>query len=202
MPTYFSSGNAIYAWQVAINVNIIYSLIVIVFAFIIKFVMKHVPSQAMLGGLVGGSMAFLLLASMGDGFANPMIIIPTLFILLFFNLGKINPKMFSPAFIAVGIGTIIAWITGVMTVNVFMESFSTVGIYIPLPQFSLIGGEAFSGALTFLPLIIAFAFSDVTALLQGLEQAAQSNEYYDERVCLIATGTTNLIGSFLGIHFL
>lgn len=201
MPTYFASGDAIYAWKVAVNVNIMYSLVIIIFAFIIKFVIRHVPSQAMLGGLVGGSMAFLLIASMGDGFTNPLVIIPTLFILLFFNLGKIKPKMFSPAFIAVAVGTIIAWMIGVMKPADFMASFNTIGFYMPLPQFGLIGGEAFKGAITFLPLIFAFAFADVTALLQGLEQASINGENYDQRICLIASGASNLIGSFFGNPF-
>ncbi len=201
MPTYFATGDAIYAWKVAVNVNVIYSLVILAFAFIIKFVMKHVPSQAMLGGLVGGSMAFLLMASMGDGFAHPIVIIPTLFILLFFNFGKIKPKMFSPAFIAVGIGTLIAWATGVMNPAEFTGAFKTVGFYVPLPQIGLLGGEAFQGALGFLPLVLAFAFSDVTALLQAIEQAEQSDEHYDKKICLLGTGCSNLIGSLFGNPF-
>lgn len=201
MPTYFASGDAMYAWKVVLNVNILYSAIVLVFAFIIKFVMKHVPNQAMLGGVVGGSMAFLLIGAMGDAFAHPIIVIATLFILLFFNFGRVKPKMFSPAFIAVGVGTIIAWVTGVMKPAEFMASFQTIGMYVPLPQLGMFGGEAFQGALAFLPLVFAFAFSDVTALLQGLEQAAQSGEKYDQRACLLASGVCNLIGTLFGNPF-
>lgn len=201
MPTYFASGDALYAWKVAVNVNILYSVIIIAFAFIIKFIMKHVPNQAMLGGVVGGSMAYLLIGAMGDGFAHPLVILVTLFVLLFFNFGKIKPKFFSPAFIAVGLGTIVAWVTGVMKPETFMASFATTGLYIPLPQIGLLGGEAFQGALTFLPLILAFAFSDVTALLQGLEQAVQSGEKFDQKTSLLATGLCNLIGTLFGNPF-
>lgn len=201
MPTYYASGDAIYAWKVVLNVNILYSLIVLIFAFIIKFVLKHVPNQAMLGGVVGGSMAFLLIGAMGDAFAYPIVVIATLFILLFFNFARVKPKMFSPAFIAVGVGTIAAWILGVMKPEAFMDSFRTIGLYVPMPQIGLIGGEAFQSAMGFLPLVFAFAFSDVTALLQGLEQAAQSDEHFDERTCLLASGVCNLFGTLMGNPF-
>ena len=201
MPVFFTTKDAVFAWKVAVNVNIIYSVFIIVCALVINFLLKYIPMEAMLGGVVGGSMAYLLMTSLADGFSTPIIQIPALFLLVFFQFGKISPKRLSPAFIAVGVGTILAWITGVMNFSDFAASFQTVGVYIPLPQFGALGGEAFTTALTFLPLILAYAFADVTALLQGLEQAEQSGEKYDAKICLAATGTVNLIGSFFGNPF-
>lgn len=201
MPAYFSSGDAVFAWKVTLHVNILYGLIFILCGFIIKFLMKYVPIEAMLGSVVGGSMAYLLMASLADGFSHPMVQIPALFVLLFLQFGKVKTKRMSPALIAVLIGTILGWATGVMKLSDFTEAFHTIGIYVPLPQFQLLGGEAMSVALTYLPLVIAYAFSDVTALLQGVEQAAQGGDLYDERTCLIATGCVNLMGSFFGNPF-
>lgn len=201
MPTYYATGDPLYAWKVVLNVNILYSVIILILAFLIKFILKYVPNQAMLGGVVGGSMAFLLIGAMGDAFAHPMVVIATLFILLFFNYGQVKVKWFSPAFIAVGVGTVIAWALGIMKPEAFLQSFQTVGFYPALPQIGMFGGEAFKGALSFLPLVFAFAFADVTALLQGLEQAQQSGEHYDPRTSLLADGICNLLGTLLGNPF-
>lgn len=201
VPVYSQTGDAIYAWKVAINVNIIYSLLIIVCAFIIKFLIKKIPSEAMLGSVVGGSMAYLLMTSMADGFSAPIVQIPALFLLIFFQFGRIKLKRFSPAFIVVGVGTILAWATGLLHFQDFTASFQNIGLYIPMPQLGLIGGEAFSAAMSYLPIAFAYAFSDVTALLQGVEQAEQSGEQYDPRICLLATGGVNLIGSFIGNPF-
>lgn len=201
VPTFVSSGDGIFAWKVAVNVNLVYSIIYIVCAILIKFLIKYVPTEAMLGSVVGGSMAYLLMTSMADGFSTPLVQIPALFLLIFFNFGRIKLKRFSPAFIAVGVGTIIAWITGVMQPEGVIESFATIGLYVPLPQLGLLGGEALKTAITFLPMIVAYVFSDLTAALQGIEQAEQSGEFFDHRTCLLAIGGVNLIGSFLGNPF-
>ena len=82
-----------------------------------------------------------------------------------------------------------------------IESFATIGLYVPLPQLGLLGGEALKTAITFLPMIVAYVFSDLTAALQWIEQAEQSGEFFDHRTCLLAIGGVNLIGSFLGNPF-
>lgn len=91
--------------------------------------------------------------------------------------------------------------TGVMHVSDLASAVQNIGFYVPLPQLGLLGGKAMSHALTYLPLIIAYAFSDVTALLQGVEQAEKGGDHYEERVCLIATGCANIIGSLFGNPF-
>ena len=201
VPVYSQTGDAIYAWKVAINVNIIYSVLIIICAFIIKFIIQKIPSEAMLGSVVGGSMAYLLMTSLADGFSTPIVQIPALFMLIFLQFGRIKLKRFSPAFIAVGLGTVLAWVTGAMHFSDFTASFQNIGFYMPLPQLGLVGGKAFQAALSYLPIAFAYAFADVTALLQGVEQAEQSGEKYDPKICLLETGCVNLIGSFIGNPF-
>lgn len=201
IPVYFSTNDPIFAWKVAVIANILYSSFIFLSSFVIKYILKYVPSQAMLGSLVGGSMAWLLIASLGEGYAQPIIMIPTLFILLTFYFAKINIKKLSPAFVAVGAGTVIAWAIGFMKINSLLDSFNTIGIYIPLPQFQLFTSDAFKTALTFLPLVVAFAFSDIIAMIQSVEQAAASNEIYDRRVCMLSQSIVNLIAALFGNPF-
>lgn len=201
IPTFFATKDPMKAWSVAVCASIIYSLFMLVCSFIINIILKYIPSEAMLGSLVGGSMAWLLMASLGEGYATPLVVVPTLFILLTFYFAKINLKKLSPAFIAIGAGTVIAWVTGVMNPGEFMSSFQTVGLYIPIPQIGLISGESFSMALKFLPIIVAFAFADITAIIQAVEQAKVSNEIYDRKVCMMGLSCINIVGALFGNPF-
>jgi AGZA family xanthine/uracil permease-like MFS transporter len=92
MPVFFETNDAIFAWKVTLHANLLYGMMFVVCGFIIKFLMKHIPMEAMLGSVVGGSIAYLLMTSMADGFAHPQIQIPALFLLLFFQFGKIKTK--------------------------------------------------------------------------------------------------------------
>lgn len=201
LPVYFSSGDPIFTWKVGVFANLFYSVFIFLSSFVIKYILKYVPSQALLGSLVGGSIAWLLISSLGEGFANPIIMIPTLFTVLTFYFGRIKIKKLSPVFVAVGIGTLIAWITGVMKFDVLKGSFDTIGLYIPFPQFQLFSVEAFKTALRYFPLIISFAFTDIVATVQSTEQAAASNQKYDRRICLLSQSILSLVGALFGNPF-
>ena len=73
MPVFFETNDAIFAWKVTLHANLLYGMMFVVCGFIIKFLMKHIPMEAMLGSVVGGSIAYLLMTSMADGFAHPQI---------------------------------------------------------------------------------------------------------------------------------
>lgn len=201
MPVFFATNDAIFAWKVTLHANLLYGIMFVICGFIINFLLKYIPIEAMLGSVVGGSITYLLMTSMADGFAYPQIQIPALFLLLFFNFGKIKTKKLSPALIAVLVGTIIGWATGVLHVSDLTGAVQNVGFYMPLPQLGLLGGEAMKHAVNYLPLIIAYVFSDVTALLQGVEQANKGGDPYEQRVCLVATGCVNIIGCLFGNPF-
>ena len=201
LPVYFATGDAMVAWGTAVSASLLYSVIMLASAFLINFILKYIPREALMGALVGGSLTWLVIASLADGYVNPWVIIPTLFVLLTFYFGKIEPKKLSPAFIAIGVGTIIAWATGVMKFDGLKASFDSVGFYIPLPQIGILSGETFKIALTYLPLIIAYVLADVTAVMQSVEQAKQSNEEYNTKTCLFGLVGTNMLGALFGNPF-
>lgn len=201
VPVYFSTGDAITAWGVGVAASLLYSAFMLICAFAINFILRYVPKEALMGALVGGSLAWLVLASLGQGFATPWVIVPTLFVLFVFYFGRVSLKRLSPAFVAIALGTMIAWITGVMGVAGLQESFQTVGFYVPFPQLGILNGQVFGIALTYLPLVVAFVFADVTAVMQSVEQALQSDENYEVRTCLLGLCGTNILGSLFGNPF-
>lgn len=201
IPVYLSTGDAVMAWKVGILANIFHATFTFISAFIIDSILKYIPSQAIFSGLVGGSLAWLCMSSLAEGFATPAIIIPSLFVLLTMYFAKIDSKKLSPAIVGIGVGTIIAWATGAMNSGAVAESFKTLGIYIALPQFKFLSGDAISIAIKYLPIILAFAFADVIGGIQAVEQAESGGDKYSRRTALIGVACVNFIGAILGNPF-
>lgn len=201
IPVYLSTGDYVLAWKVGLLANVFHSIFTFISAFVMDRLLEFIPSPAIFSGLAGGSLAWLVMATLGDGFATPIIIIPSLFVLLTMYFAKIQLKKLSPAVVGIGVGTIIAWISGAMDPGSVTQSFKTLGIYIAIPSFGLFSGEALSIAIQYLPLILAFAFADVIGAIQAIEQAAAGNDNYDRRIALIGLACSNFIGALLGNPF-
>lgn len=202
IPVYLSTGSYEMAWKVGLLANIFHSIFTFISAFVMDRLLEYIPSPAIFSGLAGGALAWLVMATLGDGFSTPIILIPSLFILLTMYFGKLELKKLSPAVVGIGVGTIIAWVSGTMNPIEVTESFKTLGIYIALPRFGFLSGEALSIAIKYLPLILAFAFADVIGAIQAIEQAAAGNDNYDRRTALIGLACSNFIGAILGNPFI
>lgn len=202
LPTYFVSQDPTFAWSVTIGVSLIYSVLQLILSFVFDFIFKFIPREALMGATVGGALTWMVLSPLGEAFTTPWVIIPTLFILFTFYLGEIKPKYGSPALIAIGIGTIIAWASGVMQVDNLRESFANLKLYLPSFRFGILTSESLQVSLNYLPLILAYLLAELTADMQAFAQAAESKEIYPARTALIGLSLSNLIGSLLGSPFL
>ncbi|NLJ70937.1 MAG: hypothetical protein GX328_05680 [Clostridiaceae bacterium] len=202
LPTYFVSQDPIFAWSVTLGVSLIYSILQLVLSFIFSFVFKFIPREALMGATVGGALTWMILSPMGEAFTTPWVVIPTLFILFTFYFGEIKPKIGTPALIAIGIGTIIAWISGVMQIDDLRESFTNLNLYLPSFQFGLFTSESLQFSLNYLPLILAYLLAELTADMQAFSQAEESKEIYPARTALVGLSLSNLIGTLLGNPFL
>lgn len=202
MPTYMATGDFMLAWHVGLWANIFHSVFTILCAFIVDTLLKKMPSAAVFSSLAGGALAWLIIATLADGFSKPVIILPALFILLTMYLGKIQIKGFSPAVSGIGVATIIAWVSNNMDGQALQKSFETIGFYFPLPQFAFLSAEALKAAEKYLPIVLAFAFTDVIAAVQAIEQAEAGADHYNRRSVLLGVGITNIIGAFFGNPFI
>lgn len=199
LPAFERTGDITQAWKAGIGANIIGAVVFLVFAPFLDKLMKIIPKPAVFGALAGGAAAWLLLSPLADGFARPELILISLFALLLIHFGKIKSK-FSASAIAIGAGTIAGWLLKYMSVNMVTESFSNISFYIPKPSFGLISGSI-QAALPYLPMIIAFAFTDVVSAIQSVEQGKVSGDEYSMKESVFAGGIINLIGSLVGNPF-
>lgn len=199
LPTYEKTGDIMLAWKAGIGANIIGAVVFLIFAPFLDKLMKIIPKPAVFGALAGGACAWLLLSPLADGFARPEIILVSMFALLIIHFGRIKTK-FSASAVAIGSGTIVGWALRYMTLNMVTDSFSNIKVYLPIPAFNLFSG-CFQAALPYLPIIIAFAFTDVVSAIQSVEQGKVSGDEYTMKESVFAGGIINLIGSLFGNPF-
>ncbi len=202
LPVFFETKDALLAWSVTVAVSFIYALLQIVLAFFLESVFQYVPTEALRGAVIGSCIAWMLISTAGDAFSHPMIILPTLFILLIFFLGKIQTRFVSPALIAIAAGTIIAWISGVGETSAVKASLDNLGFYFPILNTTIFQAAVFKKALSYLPLIIAFLLSESTSNMQALAEAKALGDVYPAKTALLGLGIGNLLGSLLGNPFL
>jgi adenine/guanine/hypoxanthine permease len=208
IPVYQATGDAKLALFVGIGANIISSLISIVLAFTGQKLIEIIPSEALFGGLTGGALAWLTLATFKDMFGTPemsIISMISVFIVLGTYLGKIKTK-FSPALISVVVGVVLGFALSVIKLDAVKESFGNFGLYMP-------GGVVLSGgyfeylvkglveAMKYLPIIIVFSFGETVSNIQGIEQARGLGDNYDIRSSLVGVNVISLISGFFGNPF-
>jgi adenine/guanine/hypoxanthine permease len=200
-PTFWATKNATLAWQVGLWAQLIGGVVFIIAAYIAPFMLKVLPKAALFGSLAGGALAWLFLGPIGDLFSKPVVGFVSLFIVLILYAGNFKVK-FPVAILAIGAGTIIAWVTGVMEPKNVTDSFANLGANIPLPTFNFLNGEALKYTLSnFMPIIIVFSFGEVISAIQGIEQAKMGGDVYNEKRVIIMTSVISMISAFFGNPF-
>ncbi len=202
LPVYFMSKDAVFAWRVTLAVSMIYALIQVFLAFFAEKLFAYIPVESLRSAVIGGCFAWMLLSPIGSAFAYPWVIVPTLFILLSFFFGNIQLKFLSPTVIAIIIGSMIALVSGVSQRQELQYTINDIGFYFPSLQVQYFAPGVLQQAFTFLPLIIAFALSEVTSNMQAFKEAAMQGDDYPVKTALLFLAIFNLIGALIGNPFL
>lgn len=208
LPVYDATGDAKLAFFVGIGANIISSLLSIILAFIGEPLLKVIPSEALFGGLTGGALAWLTLATFRDMFGSmemSIVSMVSIFIVLSAYLGKVKLK-FSPALISVVFGVLLGFVLNLTTIDALSEAASNFGLY--LPGAVLVSSGYFQNimaglveAMKFLPLILVFSFGETVSNIQGLEQARDLGDQYDVKESLIGVNVVSFLSALLGNPF-
>ncbi len=160
-------------------------------AFVAERVRKATPRAALLSTLAGIALSFISLGFLFRTFAHPIVGLTTLAIVLLTYFGRVRFKGHLPGgLVAVGVGTLIAWMTGLAPVGdapaaggaapagaVFGDLFAALG-----------GGHL----VPYLSVIVAMSLFNVLGSLQNIESAEAAGDAYDTRSSLIVNGIGSL----------
>src|SRR3954452_13441565 len=113
---------ALVAWQAGIVATLSSGIIELAAAFVAERVRKATPRAALLSTLAGIALGFISFGFLFRTFAHPVIGLTTLAIVMLTYFGRVRFKGHIPGgVVAVGLGTLIAWMTGLAPVGTHPE---------------------------------------------------------------------------------
>src|SRR5499426_2065749 len=119
------------AWQAGLVATLCSGIIELACAFGAERVRRATPRAALLSTLAGIALGFISLGFFFRTFARPIVGLSTLGIVLLTYFGRVRLRGRLPAgLVAVGLGTLLAWVTGIAPVG---ERPAEAAIHLPIP---------------------------------------------------------------------
>jgi adenine/guanine/hypoxanthine permease len=201
LPIYVASKDWSLAWGVGAAWCFVQGLIMLVGAFIAPWLQKYIPRGALLGSLAGIAVTFIAMGPAGNVFGTPIVGLTSLAILIVGWLAnKKLPFNIPVGLFAIIIGTILAWSIGFMDIVALQESFTNVGVSLPIP---IVGSllQGFKFLTPFLPAAIPLGIYDFLESLDNIESAHADGEPYNTLEAMLVPALLTIGTSFLGNPF-
>ena len=198
-PIYWSTNDAVLAWQVGIGAGFMGGVVAGLGALVGPFLKRVTPRAGMLGTLCGIALVFIGTVPFTEVFEDPIIGFISMLIIVWGLVGRYKLPFNLPAgLVALVIGTVIALLMGKASVN-----FDGVGFYPPVPYFGdLIAGiqHLFGNPELFLVLIPVQIYNFIETM-NNVESAEAAGDSYPVATCQVTDGVGTMIGSLFGSPF-
>ncbi len=198
-PIYWSTQDAVLAWQVGIGAGFMGGIVAACGAIVGPFLKRVTPRAGMLGTLCGIALVFIGSVPLSQIFENPIIGFASLVIILWGLIGRFRLPFNIPAgLLAIGIGTICAILLG-------QSSFELdgIGFYPPLPYIGdVIAGVQylFANPELFLVLVPVQIYNFIETM-NNVESAEAAGDSYPVAACQVTDGAGTMIGAIFGSPF-
>jgi adenine/guanine/hypoxanthine permease len=192
---------AISAWQAGLVACLGCGAIELIGSLFAAYLKKLAPRAALLSTLAGIALGFIAMTFVLRTFARPVIGLTTFGVILLTYYGGVRFKGGIPGgLVAVGLGTAIAWITGISPPKeVVIESPQW---YPPIPIIGdLISGFRADFLQKYLPIIIPMGLFNLIGSLQNLESAEAAGDTYPVRSSLAVNGVGTIAAALFGSCF-
>jgi AGZA family xanthine/uracil permease-like MFS transporter len=159
------------------------------------------PRAAMLSTLAGIAITFISIDFLFRTFANPIVGMLPLAVILLTYFGQVNFGM-PGGLLAVILGTALAWITGLVQwdSNTFSTALTPLGIYFPRPWLGELW-EQRQVLWEYFSIIFPMGLFNLIGSLQNLESAEAAGDRYPTAPCLAANGIGTLLAAVCGSCF-
>lgn len=198
LPVRIATGDPIKAWQAGLAWAFIEGLVNLSGVAVAPYIRRMTPRGALLGTLAGVSIAFIALNPAMRIYLQPLIGLVCLGIVLGGWFAGVRFPWGVPAgLVAIGVGTILGWTTGVMDPQAVGESISQFGLHLPFIE----AGNVFAGFKSLAPLLVTaipFGIYDFIEATDNVESAAAAGDEYNVREVLAVDGIGSIIGTMLG----
>jgi AGZA family xanthine/uracil permease-like MFS transporter len=198
LPVLATTKDPMRAWSIAVAWCFVHALVVAICAFIGPWLRKVTPRAAMLGTLAGVAITYIAANAAFQAFDVAWLAMVCFGILLFGWFAQVRFPFNLPAgLVAIIVGTVLGWITGVMQPGPLREAAARVDINLPLPQLQVL--------LDGLPLVTPYLVTAIPLAiylfmetLLNVESAEVGGDRYSARETTLAASAGTAIGAVFG----
>ena len=189
------------AWQAGLVACLASGAIELFGAFVADRIRRATPRAALLSTLAGIALGFISLGFLFRAFERPLVGLATLGVVLLSYFGRVRFRGRLPGgLVAVGLGTVLAWATGVAPVG--EPPASAFAFSPPLPVLSALWEALRGGHLrTYLSVIVPVGLFTLVGSLQNIESAEAAGDAYPTLPSLAVNGVSTLVAAALGSCF-
>ncbi len=188
------------AWQAGLVATLGSGAIELGGAFVAERLRKATPRAALLATLSGIALGFISLGFLFRTFANPLIGLATLGIVMLTYFGRVRFKGNIPGgLVAVGLGIIIAWSTGMAPVG---DAPGGASLHLPVPVVGdLLEAIGAGYLMTYVSVIVPMGLFNLVGSLQNIESASASGDDFPVASSLAVNGGGTLVAGLFGSCF-
>jgi adenine/guanine/hypoxanthine permease len=193
------------AWQAGLFACLLNGLMEIGGAYVGDWLRQNTPRAALLCALAGVAITFIAMGFIFQIFANPLVgLLPMMLILLSYTSRVKWPLSLPGGFVAVVVGTILAWAFRAIGVAHFDVPADPIQLSLGLPHpiFKDVFALMFSSTgWKYFAVIFPMGLFNVIGSLQNLESAEAAGDRYPTKPSLLTNGIATLFACFLGSAF-
>ena len=196
-----SQAAAELAWQAGLVACLGSGLIEFGGAFVVDRLRKFTPRAALLSTLAGIALTFISMGFFLRTYAHPIVALIPFGVILLTYYG--NVKFVIPGgLLAVILGTILAWLTGLSTWDgtQFNGAIAPIGFHVPNLAIGALWQER-AILLSYFSIILPMGLFNLIGSLQNLESAEAAGDRYPAAPCLAANGIGTIFAAMFGSCF-
>jgi AGZA family xanthine/uracil permease-like MFS transporter len=188
------------AWRLGLVACLGTGLIELAGSLVAERIRRATPRAALLSTLAGIALGFISLGFLFRAYARPLVGLTTLGVILLTYFGRVVFRGGLPGgMIAVGLGTAIAWATGLAPTGPGPGGFA---LHLPVPVVGdLLTGLGGSAWFAYVSVILPMGIFTVVGSLQNLESAEAAGDAYPTGPSLAMNGAGTVVAAAFGSCF-
>jgi adenine/guanine/hypoxanthine permease len=188
------------AWHAGLVACLGSGLIELAGAWVAERVRRATPRAALLATLAGIALTFISLGFFFRAFARPIVGLTTLAVVMLVYFGRVRFRGGLPGgLVAVGLGTVLAWATGIAPVGAQPES--AIGFFPPVPVLGELWAALRGDWMVYISVILPMGLFNVVGSLQNIESAEAAGDSFPTRPALAWNGIGTLAAAAFGSCF-
>jgi AGZA family xanthine/uracil permease-like MFS transporter len=191
---------AILAWQVGMATMVLMGLFKVAMSFVGGRIGRLIPAAGLLGSIGGVGVALLGALQLGEIFAEPIVGIIALGLILYALVARIRLPFQAPAvLVAVTAGAILYYGLGAWGLTVHPVAVPDAGMLfaLPIPSAGFMTGMPIA-LREYLPIALPFAILTIVGGINVTESARQAGDDYNTRDILMTEAVSTLIAGVCG----